>query len=351
MKQMALSIAMIVALAATHSVDGFSIRSNHSSLRASAEPAGCVSSKGLHICNCCNFRYDAWNEGRCNNWQHGEGTPCAECCTKPTGEPKCSGKEDYLKVMVDGDTTNIYTSVGGVLYHIPTCDFCGGSWCSPPTQKAIPSSCAEQPDGNMNTGEWMSKHQAFCPPSECEGFADYQKLMIDGDTRNIYTSVGGKLYHIPTCSACGQSWCGSRATQRTIPSSCANQPDGNANTNAWMAAHRVTCEDGSRPDPVTCTCETPNAGASGHNKYKCSDGTSGYCSSKDACFTDQSFIKGKWEDGCQVTCSCSTPNRGTAGHNQYKCTDGGVGYCSAHHACYATKPFVKGKWGDGCRAP
>ena len=55
--------------------------------------------------------------------------------------------------------------------------------------------------------------------------------------------------------------------------------------------------------------------------------------------------------GDSPTCTCSTPNAGaTAGQNKYVCTDGTVGFCSASDTCYAALPFLKGDWNSGCRA-
>jgi hypothetical protein len=99
-----------------------------------------------------------------------------------------------------------------------------------------------------------------------------------------------------------------------------------------------------------CSCYTPNAGAAGHNKYVCLDESVGHCSSNQACYSSEPFVKGEWGEACKVTCKCSTPNAGTAGHNQYKCTDGATGYCGANQKCYATEPIVKGQWGDACKA-
>lgn len=48
------------------------------------------------------------------------------------------------------------------------------------------------------------------------------------------------------------------------------------------------------------------------------------------------------------TCECDTPNTGTVGNNGYTCTDGTTGYCASDEACYATSPFVKGEWCMGC---
>jgi len=99
---------------------------------------------------------------------------------------------------------------------------------------------------------------------------------------------------------------------------------------------------------ATCECVTPNAGASGHNQYSCSDGYTAWCASNEACYNSQPFLKGSWSDGCAVTCTCVTPNAGTAGNNQYTCTDGDSAWCSSAETCYATDPFVKGQWTDGC---
>jgi hypothetical protein len=52
-----------------------------------------------------------------------------------------------------------------------------------------------------------------------------------------------------------------------------------------------------------------------------------------------------------VTCKCLTPRAGTAGHNRYMCTDGSSGWCSSEHECYASSPFLKDDWGCGCRKP
>jgi hypothetical protein len=101
---------------------------------------------------------------------------------------------------------------------------------------------------------------------------------------------------------------------------------------------------------VSCNCLTPNAGAAGHNGYRCEDGITGYCSSHQVCVAQTSFIKGDWGKACQITCKCRTPNAGTSGHNGYSCTDGTRGYCSSHQECYADSSFTKGRWTQGCRS-
>jgi hypothetical protein len=50
-----------------------------------------------------------------------------------------------------------------------------------------------------------------------------------------------------------------------------------------------------------------------------------------------------------VTCSCVTPNAGTSGNNQYRCTDGTSAWCTSTSVCFATTPFTKGDWANGCR--
>lgn len=50
---------------------------------------------------------------------------------------------------------------------------------------------------------------------------------------------------------------------------------------------------------VSCSCDTPGAGAAGHNRYSCSDGTVGYCTSDDECYATLSFAKGDWQSGCR----------------------------------------------------
>jgi len=66
------------------------------------------------------------------------------------------------------------------------------------------------------------------------------------------------------------------------------------------------------------------------------------------------LLSGTWDFSslcnAPVTCSCDTPGAGTAGHNRYHCTDGTSGYCSANAECYS-KMFNKGDWGNGCRTP
>ena len=57
-------------------------------------------------------------------------------------------------------------------------------------------------------------------------------------------------------------------------------------TNVWSPA-------------AACTCDTPDAGASGHNRYTCDDGTSGFCASDETCFTGMGFVKGDWRSGCR----------------------------------------------------
>ena len=49
----------------------------------------------------------------------------------------------------------------------------------------------------------------------------------------------------------------------------------------------------------------------GDNGYKCSDGTKGYCSTNQACFSNNNFTKGEWSDGCKTVythaaISCTT---------------------------------------------
>ena len=50
---------------------------------------------------------------------------------------------------------------------------------------------------------------------------------------------------------------------------------------------------------VSCSCDTPGAGAAGHNRYSCSDGTQGYCTSDDECYATLAFAKGDWQSGCR----------------------------------------------------
>ena len=50
---------------------------------------------------------------------------------------------------------------------------------------------------------------------------------------------------------------------------------------------------------VSCSCDTPGAGAAGHNRYSCSDGTEGYCTSDDECYATLAFAKGDWQSGCR----------------------------------------------------
>jgi len=248
MKPMSLAVVVLLAFASVHDASSFSVRFNNTKLRGNVhagkdEPAGCESSTGLHICQCCNFRHEKWTEGKCNvaHDTEAQATPCKICCTAPTGTPECATTHDYEKIMISGNGRDIYTSVGGVLYWIPTCEACGYQWCgNRATDKTISRECADQPDGVMDTGEWMSSHPVPCSQT-CSGAKDYQKLMISGDSANIYTSVDDTLYHIPTCNACGQNWCGGRATDRTLDASCAEQPDGNANTGEWMSTHPVPC--------------------------------------------------------------------------------------------------------------
>merc|ERR1712176_562821 len=100
---------------------------------------------------------------------------------------------------------------------------------------------------------------------------------------------------------------------------------------------------------VSCKCLTPNAGTVDHNKYSCTDGTTGYCAANAECSANLSFKKGDWAKACQITCKCLTPNAGTVGHNEYSCTDGTGGYCAADEECYAGSSFKKGQWKQGCR--
>lgn len=44
-----------------------------------------------------------------------------------------------------------------------------------------------------------------------------------------------------------------------------------------------------------------------------------------------------------MTCQCLTPSAGTTGHNEYKCTDGTQSFCAADQECYS-KLFNKGDW-------
>jgi len=99
---------------------------------------------------------------------------------------------------------------------------------------------------------------------------------------------------------------------------------------------------------ISCNCLTPNAGAAGHNGYRCADGTTGYCSSHQECYADSSFIKGDWGKACQITCKCRTPDTGTAGHNGYYCSDGTTGACASNEYCIAHSSFIKGDWAKGC---
>ena len=50
---------------------------------------------------------------------------------------------------------------------------------------------------------------------------------------------------------------------------------------------------------VSCSCDAPGAGAAGHNRYSCSDGTQGYCTSDDECYATLAFAKGDWQSGCR----------------------------------------------------
>lgn len=43
--------------------------------------AGCEPSDGLTICECCNYRQEAWQAGACHRGD--VSTPCTECCTPP----------------------------------------------------------------------------------------------------------------------------------------------------------------------------------------------------------------------------------------------------------------------------
>jgi hypothetical protein len=145
-------------------------------------------------------------------------------------------------LMIDGDTRDIFTSIGGVLYHIPTCEMCGMQWCGGrATEKNLPSDCARQHDGDATTGEWMSAHPSSCPASDCAGTRDYQKLQIDGVNGPIYTSVGGELKYVSECTQCGQNWCGRRALDRMLDHECVVQPDGDASSDDWLRSHVQPC--------------------------------------------------------------------------------------------------------------
>ena len=115
---------------------------------------------------------------------------------------------------------------------------------------------------------------------------------------------------------------------------------------------RVKENIGASGNGTVCSCGMPGGGTAGKNGYSCSDGSRGFCASNEVCFADTPFPKGEWAKGCRVpaavTCRCDTPSAGTAGHNHYKCSDGTSGYCAANQICYASL-FDKGDWASGCR--
>merc|ERR1711939_545583 len=128
-------------------------------------------------------------------------------------------------------------------------------------------------------------------------------------------------------------------------------------TTGYCSSHQECYADSSfikgdwgKACQITCKCRTPDTGTAGRNGYYCSDGTTGASASNEECYAVLSFKKGDWGKGCQITCKCRTPNAGTAGHNGYYCTDGTGGYCSSHEVCYADSSFKKGRWDQGCRS-
>jgi len=111
--------------------------------------------------------------------------------------------------------------------------------------------------------------------------------------------------------------------------------------------------NGCRTPPSTkCSCKTPGKGTSGKNKYTCTDGSSGYCSSNQECYKTSSVLKSSKSSLCRKPrCTCKTPKKGTAGKNGFECTDGFNGWCAGNEECYKTSSFTKGSWSQGCRKP
>jgi len=54
------------------------------------------------------------------------------------------------------------------------------------------------------------------------------------------------------------------------------------------------------PPPTMCECETPGKGAAGHNKMRCDDGSTRYCSAGDECYNHGKFAFGDWAAGCRA---------------------------------------------------
>ena len=104
---------------------------------------------------------------------------------------------------------------------------------------------------------------------------------------------------------------------------------------------------------IVCSCATPRGGTSGHNKFSCTNGHSRYCAANEECYNTRTFKYGHWASGCRVPtvmCTCDTPNAGTSGHNKFFCNNGITRYCAANEVCYKTNgSFRFGHWSDGCR--
>lgn len=104
-------------------------------------------------------------------------------------------------------------------------------------------------------------------------------------------------------------------------------------------------------DSTTCTCDTPNAGTAGHNKYTCTDGHSAWCATWQECFASHPFPKGKWKDGCSITCKCDDPYSQwplLEDPQNYKCTDGKIESCKRGWRCSALHAFRPEQRSDAC---
>lgn len=99
----------------------------------------------------------------------------------------CTSDRDYQKIHVEG-ITGRFTTQGGKLKAVNSCDLCGWSWCYEVSDtllpvKILPNSCRYHVDGDMDDKQWKQAHLASCPIKHIGGGFDtrWDDANNDGD--------------------------------------------------------------------------------------------------------------------------------------------------------------------------
>jgi hypothetical protein len=129
------------------------------------------------------------------------------------------------------------------------------------------------------------------------------------------------------------------------------EPDGPTAYNVICDADGVVKKQGSEDDKdILCKCDSPGAGTAGHNGFECTDGTRRYCAANEECYEEDSFVKGKWSQGCRVPSGPLAVGSIVAlkgGHHGKYCADEGSKIVCNRDAINAWEKFTVEDAGDG----